>query len=161
MDEPTTGLHFADIEKLIDALQRLIKKDNSVIVIEHNIDFIKTADWIIDMGPLAGEKGGEIVAQGTIEDILKKNTPTAKALKDHFTQKKIKQEKKDFSLNIEVTKAEQNNLKNISVDISHNKITVFTGPSGSGKSSLAIDTIFAEGQRTLSRNFAGPSKKYN
>ncbi len=71
LDEPTTGLHFADIEKLLEVLQQLVNQGNTVLVIEHNLDVIKTADWIIDVGPEGGDKGGEIVGQGTPEDIAK------------------------------------------------------------------------------------------
>src|SRR5581483_1675285 len=69
LDEPTTGLHFADIEKLLEVLQRLVDGGNTVLVIEHNLDVIKQADWIVDLGPEGGEEGGEIVAVGTPEDV--------------------------------------------------------------------------------------------
>jgi excinuclease ABC subunit A len=69
LDEPTTGLHFADIEKLLEVLQRLVDAGNTVLVIEHNLDVIKQSDWIVDLGPEGGEAGGEIVAQGTPEDV--------------------------------------------------------------------------------------------
>jgi excinuclease ABC subunit A len=69
LDEPTTGLHFADIEKLLDVLQRLVDAGNTVLVIEHNLDVIKQADWLIDLGPEGGEAGGEIIAVGTPEDV--------------------------------------------------------------------------------------------
>lgn len=71
LDEPTTGLHFDDVKKLLDVLSRLVDKRNTCIVIEHNLDVIKTADWIIDLGPEGGERGGEIVAEGTPEEIIK------------------------------------------------------------------------------------------
>jgi excinuclease ABC subunit A len=71
LDEPTTGLHFFDIEKLLVILHSLVAKGNTVIIIEHNLDVIKTADWIIDLGPDGGEKGGEVIAEGTLEDVVK------------------------------------------------------------------------------------------
>ncbi len=87
LDEPTTGLHFEDINMLLDVLNKLVDKGNTVIVIEHNMDVIKSADWIIDMGPEGGYKGGEIIASGTPEDIVKKFinlSYTAKYLKDEL-----------------------------------------------------------------------------
>jgi excinuclease ABC subunit A len=71
LDEPTTGLHFADIDKLLETLQRLVDAGNTMIVIEHNLDVIKQADWIVDLGPEGGEAGGEIVAVGTPEDVAR------------------------------------------------------------------------------------------
>jgi excinuclease ABC subunit A len=82
LDEPTTGLHFADVEKLLDVLLRLVEKNNTVIVVEHNLDVIKTADWVIDLGPEGGDEGGEIVAVGTPEDIIQnENSYTGQYLK--------------------------------------------------------------------------------
>ncbi len=81
LDEPTTGLHFADIRKLLKVLQRLVEKENTILVIEHNLDVIKSADWIIDLGPEGGSNGGRILAEGTPEEIAKKNTYTAQFLK--------------------------------------------------------------------------------
>jgi len=82
LDEPTTGLHFADIKRLILVLNKLVEKGNTVIVIEHNLDMIKTADWIIDLGPEGGDKGGEVVAVGTPDDVAKvKKSYTAQYLK--------------------------------------------------------------------------------
>jgi len=81
LDEPTTGLHFQDVRCLLDVLNRLVEKGNTVVVIEHNIDVMKTADHIIDLGPEGGEKGGRVIATGTPEEILKvKNSLTAKFL---------------------------------------------------------------------------------
>jgi excinuclease ABC subunit A len=82
MDEPTTGLHFADVKQLMEVIQRLVDKGNSVVMIEHNLDVIKQADWIIDLGPEGGNRGGEIVATGTPEKIVKvKGSYTGKYLK--------------------------------------------------------------------------------
>ena len=85
LDEPTTGLHFADTDKLLNVLQELVDNGNTVLVIEHNLDVIKTADYIIDLGPEGGEKGGDIVAEGSLEEILKSpNSYTAKYLKNYL-----------------------------------------------------------------------------
>jgi len=85
LDEPTTGLHFADIEKLLNVLNKLVDAGNTVIVVEHNLDVIKNADWIIDLGPEGGDEGGFIVAEGTPEDIMKnKNSYTGKYLNKYL-----------------------------------------------------------------------------
>ncbi len=84
LDEPTTGLHFADVEKLLKVIRELVEKDNTVIVIEHNLDMIKNADWVVDLGPEGGQAGGEIVAQGTVEDVARdKKSWTSKYLKKY------------------------------------------------------------------------------
>lgn len=80
LDEPTVGLHMADVEKLIAVLHRLVDAGNTVVVIEHNLDVMAQADWIIDMGPEGGYEGGTVVAEGTPADVMKKKTHTAKAL---------------------------------------------------------------------------------
>ena len=86
LDEPTTGLHIADVHKLVDILQRLVDTGNTIVVIEHNLDLIKTADYIIDLGPEGGDKGGEIVATGTPEQIIKNDKSyTGKFLKKYLT----------------------------------------------------------------------------
>jgi excinuclease ABC subunit A len=163
-DEPTTGLHFHDIKNLLEVLHELVERGNTVVVIEHNMDIIKTADWIIDIGPEGGYAGGEVVAKGTPEQIAKMDTPSGQAIHEALYRNielKIKEALADRTKNklkrkeraaeavneISVVDAEQNNLKNISVNIPREKIIVCTGPSGSGKSSLAFDTIYAEGQR--------------
>lgn len=163
-DEPTTGLHFEDIKHLLDVLHELVVRGNTVLVIEHNMDVVKTADWIIDLGPEGGAGGGELTAAGKPEEIAKMDTPTGKAvhqalthdpktkikeaLKAHKSNKANKKKREAATIHaITVTGAEQNNLKNIDVSIPREKMTVFTGPSGSGKTSLAFETIYAEGQR--------------
>lgn len=151
-DEPTTGLHFEDIKHLIAILQELVNKGSTILVIEHNMDLVKVADWVIDLGPGAGKEGGELIGAGTPEQIARKKTPTGSALKDalrpSFTFPARSYEHtthvKEF---LEIKGAEQNNLKKISLSIPRGKMTVLTGPSGSGKSSLAFDTLYAEGQR--------------
>lgn len=164
LDEPTTGLHFHDIKHLLEVLHELVERGNTVLVIEHNMDVVKTADWIIDIGPEGGEGGGEIVATGTPETIAKLETPTGHAIHEalfHNPAEKIaaalqsrkaalKRKAKPITQEIQeitVEGAEQNNLKHLDVKIPRLKLTVCTGPSGSGKTSLAFDTIYAEGQR--------------
>lgn len=151
LDEPTTGLHFHDIQLLIDVLDELVNLGNTVVVIEHNMDFVKCADWIIDLGPLAGDKGGQVIAKGTVKQVMQQNTPTGIELKATLQkqtfQKKTPPKKSSSHPDLIIEKASQNNLKQVSVQIPKNQLTVFTGPSGSGKTSLAFDTIYAEGQR--------------
>jgi excinuclease ABC subunit A len=152
LDEPTTGLHFHDINKLVSVLQTLVDRGNTVLVIEHNMDLIKTADWIIDLGPEAGDEGGEIVAEGTPEKIAKMKTPTGVALAHVLHPPKLIADQKKKTVvepiqEIIVEGASQNNLKMVNAVIPRGKITLCTGPSGSGKSSFAFETVYAEGQR--------------
>ncbi|MBT7265399.1 MAG: excinuclease ABC subunit A, partial [Rhodospirillaceae bacterium] len=95
LDEPTTGLHFEDVKKLIEVLQTLVEHGNTIIVIEHNLEVIKTADWIIDLGPEGGDKGGHIVAAGTPEDVAEvKASYTGHYLASHLNLPKKKKRKK-------------------------------------------------------------------
>ncbi len=151
LDEPTTGLHFHDIAALLKVLHELVERGNTVLVIEHNMDVVKTADWIIDLGTEGGAGGGQLVATGTPETLLKMDTPTGNALKETFFPKKhALTKKREAGAEIQeiiVQGAEQNNLKRLDISIPRGKLTICTGPSGSGKSSFAFDTIYAEGQR--------------
>jgi excinuclease ABC subunit A len=159
LDEPTTGLHFHDIKHLVEVLQDLVDRGNTVIVIEHNMDVVKMADWIIDLGPEGGSEGGQIVATGTPEKIAALDSPTGHSVKEILSdllitraKEALKKEPKKLQAatpvtSIKVTDAEQNNLKAINIEIPREETIVLTGPSGSGKSSLAFDTIYAEGQR--------------
>ncbi|CCB90808.1 UvrABC system protein A [Waddlia chondrophila 2032/99] len=164
LDEPTTGLHFHDIKQLLEVLHALVDKGNTVLVIEHNMDIVKTADWIIDIGPEGGAGGGKVVASGPPQKIAKLPTPTGVAVyaalhpkrkeqvssalkKAKESGKKRKEREAAATHSITIESAEQNNLKRVSVKIPREKLTVCTGPSGSGKSSLAFDTVYAEGQR--------------
>ena len=183
LDEPTTGLHFHDINLLLRVLQSLVDRGNTVVVVEHNLDLIQAADWIIDLGPEGGAGGGRVVCQGPPEQIAKnKKSQTGIALKQYFEQHdgtnphgdnvekdnvaksvsskiaasaKSKKTKRIEELpfrspaleDICVSGAKQHNLKGIDLTIPRNTMTVFCGHSGSGKTSMAMDTIYAEGQR--------------
>ncbi|MFQ5729687.1 MAG: excinuclease ABC subunit A, partial [Waddliaceae bacterium] len=164
LDEPTTGLHFHDIKHLLEVLHELVERGNTVLIIEHNMQIVKTADWIIDLGPEGGDAGGKIVAAGKPEKLAKLKTPTGQAVQDALypdfsakiaealkkskrNSKKKKQRETASIHEIIISGAEQNNLKHLDLTIPREKLTICTGPSGSGKSSLAFDTIYAEGQR--------------
>ncbi|MGE8321010.1 MAG: excinuclease ABC subunit UvrA, partial [Comamonas sp.] len=171
-DEPTTGLHFDDIAKLMRALRKLLEAGHSLIVIEHNLDVVRASDWLIDLGPDAGDHGGEIVAQGTPEEVRKSGqSHTAQALRDyelamcgdlgdeppHAVHEaealyRVEHSVPDTSAPaaknaIEIVNAKEHNLKSLSVDVPRGKFNVVTGVSGSGKSTLAFDILFNEGQR--------------
>jgi len=139
LDEPTTGLHPHDSMMLLRALKHIRDLGNTILVIEHDTDFIKNCDFIIDFGPLSGPKGGEIVFSGTPKDIVN----DTKSLTGKYLKEKIKLEYTPFKFNrmISVKNAFSHNLKNINVDIPLNAFVCFTGVSGSGKSSLVIDVI--------------------
>lgn len=164
-DEPTTGLHFSDTHNLLNVMQELVNRGNTLVVIEHNMDVVKVSDWIIDLGPEGGSEGGKIIASNTPEAIAKMNTPTGKELKI-FLNKDFKipeKKKKDLYVSQEIIKvegAEQHNLKRVSVEIPREKITICTGPSGSGKSSLVFDTIYAEGQRRYTESLSPYARQF-
>ncbi len=174
-DEPTTGLHFDDVAVLLQVFQRLVERGNSIIVIEHNLEVIKSADWIVDLGPEAGDEGGDVVGVGTPEQIAKiddshtgrflqkilSSAPaTSRSSAGRLTYTNVDEEEfaraaetaPRFRINgsngaIGIHGAREHNLKNIDVDIPRDRMVVVTGLSGSGKSTLAFDILFAEGQR--------------
>ena len=183
-DEPTTGLHFDDVAMLLQMFQCLVDRGHSLVVIEHNLEVIKSADWIVDLGPEAGDAGGDIVAAGTPEQIAKvENSHTGKfltrvlrsahgsravfgdppkttgyiytddddehalrAAEEPFGQRRAPSSLQENGV-IHVHGAREHNLKNIDLKIPREQLVVITGLSGSGKSTVAFDILFAEGQR--------------
>jgi excinuclease ABC subunit A len=164
-DEPTTGLHFDDIAKLLRAFRRLVDAGHSLLVVEHNLDVIRAADWIIDLGPEGGHAGGRIVGSGTPLELMRAaGSHTGRALLAAEQPMAFGTAVRDFEREpaarrdaafgadaaggaIQIHGAREHNLKNIDVDLERNRFTVITGVSGSGKSTLAFDILFAEGQR--------------
>ncbi len=178
LDEPTTGLHFADIEMLLRVLHNFVEAGNTVIVVEHNLDVIKTADWLIDLGPEGGAGGGRIIATGTPEEIAKvEESYTGRSLRKTLDGSGDKDKARSGNSEsrtpnpeslqmLTVRGARQHNLKSIDVTIPRDAMTVCCGMSGSGKTSLAMDTIYAEGQRryveslsSYARQFVGQMQK--
>ena len=185
LDEPTTGLHFEDMFKLLDAINRLVNRGNTVIIIEHNLDIINAADFLLELGPEGGDGGGELLFSGRPEDLAKKNTPTGKELKIFIERhekrkqgyylnkvnfntlfavadknKAHKGELKVINQVISIQGLKKNNLKNISLTFPKNKLIAITGPSGSGKTSLAFDTIFQEGQRKYIESLSTYARRF-
>jgi excinuclease ABC subunit A len=188
-DEPTTGLHFADIAKLLQAFRKLIAAGHSLVVIEHNLDVIRAADWIIDLGPEGGDAGGEIVAIGTPRQIeAHPRSHTGIALREYDDAVRsmlaipapphpgpLPRGEREYPArasrlapraSIHIHNAREHNLRNVDVQIARDRFTVITGVSGSGKSTLAFDILFAEGQRryleslnAYARQFVQPASR--
>ena len=177
LDEPTTGLHFADVQKLLEVLHGFAEQGNTVLVIEHDLDVVKTADWVIDLGPDGGSGGGEIVVAGTPEQVAKcKESYTGQSLAPMLLPKSAtspriamrgqvkkspkKEQGQSYITHLCVEGACQHNLKNVSAKLPREKMTVFCGPSGSGKSSLALDTVYAEGQRRYVESLSSYARQF-
>lgn len=180
LDEPTTGLHFEDIRRLLNVLHGFVDGGNTVVVIEHNLDVIKTADWIIDLGPEGGAAGGRIVATGTPETVAEvAESHTGAALREvlniagrsamrteNGAAKRGKAsvppggEDRGHFEEITVRGACEHNLRDLTVSFPRNRMTVCTGVSGSGKTSFAIDTVFAEGYRRYVESLSAYARQF-
>ncbi|MDR2881019.1 MAG: excinuclease ABC subunit A, partial [Azoarcus sp.] len=178
-DEPTTGLHFEDVAILIKAFDRLLSDGHSLIVIEHNLDLIAAADWIIDLGPEGGEDGGQLVGEGSPQALAEHpSSHTGAALREHAaalersrnTARRVAEPPAPWRVQaaqtIDIFHAREHNLKNINASIPRQQLTVVTGLSGSGKSTLAFDIVFGEGQRryleslnAYARQFVQPARR--
>ena len=155
LDEPSIGLHQRDNERLIRSLKNLRDIGNTVVVVEHDKDMMLSADYIIDIGPMAGRKGGEVVFQGTPKDMLKTHTITAEYLNGIRTIAVPKERRKGNGKFITIRGAKGNNLKNVDVSFPLGELIVVTGVSGSGKSTLINETL----QPILSQHFYRSLKK--
>ncbi|MEX0936263.1 MAG: excinuclease ABC subunit UvrA [Pirellulales bacterium] len=174
LDEPTTGLHFADIRLLLKVLHNFVDAGNTVLVVEHNLDVVKTADWIIDLGPEGGVGGGRLLVAGTPEEVaahqdsytgraLAPLLPTYKPTSDASNNGRASGSRRKAVKPIKeitVQGASQHNLRHIDVSIPRDQMTVCCGPSGSGKSSLAMDTIYAEGQRRYVESLSSYARQF-
>jgi excinuclease ABC subunit A len=185
-DEPTTGLHFDDVAKLLGALKRLLDAGHSLLVIEHNLDVIRAADWILDLGPEGGDGGGRLLVSGTPAQVMAEpQSHTGRALLDFAAERAavlraghallpiinlpvmVRDAVADRARDsIVIHRAREHNLRDIEVTIPRQGMTVLTGVSGSGKSTLAFDIIFAEGQRryleslnAYARQFVQPASR--
>lgn len=175
LDEPTTGLHFADVQKVLEVLHGFVEDGNSVLVIEHNLDVIKTADWVIDLGPEGGAGGGQVLATGTPEEIARcKESYTGQALNKILNPRRSTK-KSSSSTDLGVTArrnrlasmeqisirgAAQHNLQAVDITVPRDQMSVFCGPSGSGKTSLAMDTLYAEGQRRYVESLSAYARQF-
>lgn len=140
LDEPTTGLHAHDGDILLDALRYIRDLGNTVLIIEHDLDFVAQCDHVIDFGPGAGASGGQIIFEGHPKDLLKSKS----SITGRYMNKPLKNPgKRDFGKWLSVEKAKAHNLKSLSLDIPLDSLVTFTGLSGSGKSSLVLDVIYA------------------
>jgi excinuclease ABC subunit A len=158
LDEPSIGLHQRDNDKLLATLKHLRDLGNSVIVVEHDEDTMMEADYIVDIGPGAGEHGGQVVAQGTAQEIMKNKNSITGAYLSGRTKIPVPTERKKPTGWIKVLGAQENNLKNIDVDIPLGVMTCVTGVSGSGKSSLVNEIVYKRLARELNRARTIPGK---
>ncbi len=168
LDEPTTGLHFSDIERLLAVFQQLVDAGHSLLVIEHNVEVIQAADWILDLGPDAGAAGGQLVGNGPPEHIATLATPTGVILANRLRPAPTRRAPSArpprsapaAANTISLRGAREHNLKGVSLDIPRERFVVVSGLSGSGKSTLAFDIIFAEGQRRFLDSMSAYARQF-
>jgi excinuclease ABC subunit A len=189
LDEPTTGLHKHDVKRLLGVLQVLVDRGHSIVMIEHNLDVLMAADWILEVGPEAGPAGGRIVAEGSPEELAGAATATSPFLRSALALSHALHDKppgrtdpasrdaecgapratsreppagrgRAADSGLTIVGARENNLKNLSVTIPLHQLSVVTGVSGSGKSTLAFDIVFAEGQRRFMESMSPYARQF-
>ena len=173
LDEPTTGLHRHDVKRLLVALHALVDAGHSLVVIEHNLDVLKSADWILEIGPEAGAAGGQIIAEGPPDCIVRSPTATtpfllaalatgseALPLAAESAAPYQTRSAPAVATALRIEGARENNLKNLSLSVPHRQLSVVTGVSGSGKSTLAFDIVFAEGQRRFMESMSPYARQF-
>jgi excinuclease ABC subunit A len=181
LDEPTTGLHRDDVGRLLLVLQRLVERGHSVVVVEHQPDVLAACDWLLELGPEAGAHGGKIVAEGPPEKIADSKTATAPYLRRALNENsparlpvagsklptntaasalQLATRNEPPATTLRVIGAREHNLKNVSLELPRREFAVITGVSGSGKSSLAFDIIFAEGQRRFMESMSSYARQF-
>ncbi|GIW47020.1 MAG: UvrABC system protein A [Deltaproteobacteria bacterium] len=160
MDEPSVGLHPRDISRLISIIKELRDRNNTIVVVEHDFDMIRSADYIIELGPFAGEKGGEVVYQGPQNGFLNNGCPSL--TRNYMTQKEIiplpPKRRKGNGKTLTVVGASENNLKNITVTFPLGTLICITGVSGSGKSSLIYNVLYSNLARKFNKELEKPGK---
>ena len=150
LDEPTTGLHPKDVAGLLVVLDRLVRRGGTVVVVEHDLDLIRAADWVVELGPGSGPRGGDLVYEGPLDGLTQHDpSPTGRVLlaEGALSPRAVSEPRQVDGDRISIRRAATNNLKNIDVDIPKGCLTVVTGVSGSGKSSLVRDLLESEARR--------------
>jgi excinuclease ABC subunit A len=162
LDEPSAGLHGEDVARVLEALHGLVEAGASVLAVDHDLDLLSSADWLVELGPGGGREGGQVVAEGTPEEVARRQTRTGEALRAAVGSRSTPAPLPAASGApcMEVEHAREHNLADVSCRIPLGKLVVLTGPSGSGKSTLAFDVVFAEAQRRFTETLSPYARQF-